>query len=77
MDKEKPVLSQFAPTPPGWELYDLEKDPLETHNVYRDPHYAEVVKKLKKELLRLKKELGDTDEQYPELMEVRKKYWNA
>lgn len=62
-------------TEPEWELFNLEKDPEEMNNVYNDPAYAKVVKDLKDELLRLKKELGDTDERYPELMEVRKKYW--
>jgi arylsulfatase A-like enzyme len=62
-------------TEPEWELFDLEKDPKEMNNVYNDPAYAKVVKDLKDELLRLKKELGDRDERYPKLMEVRKKYW--
>ncbi len=63
------------PTPPGWELYDLKKDPQEMRNVYNDPAYAKVIKKLKAELLRLKEKLGDTDERYPELMKLRQKYW--
>lgn len=65
-----------TPTTPGWELYDLRKDPHEMNNVYRDPAYANVVKELKAELLRLKKQVGDTDEKYPELMAVREKYWD-
>ena len=44
-----------------WELYDLKKDPLEMKNIYADPARAGVVKKLKTELLRLKKELMDDD----------------
>jgi len=63
-------------TKPGWELYDLLKDPHELKNVYTDPAYAAVVKELKAELTRLKKELGDTDEKYPELMAVRAKHWD-
>ncbi|MBB6431241.1 sulfatase family protein [Algisphaera agarilytica] len=55
-------------TPPGWELYDLEKDPDENHNVYSDPEYADVVEKLKARLFELKAELGDEDEKYPEVM---------
>jgi arylsulfatase A-like enzyme len=47
------------PTPPEWELFDLEKDPKEMKNVYDDSAYAGVVKKLKKELRRLRKELED------------------
>ena len=64
LDKNGP---KSRPTKPGWELYDLEKDPKELRNVYGDPAYADVVKELRAELLRLKKELGDTDERYPEL----------
>jgi len=63
------------PTPPGWELYDLEKDPQEMKNVYNDPAYANVTKQLKTELLRLKKNLDDIDEKYPELMKIHQKYW--
>lgn len=61
-------------TMPGWELYDLARDPHELDNVYRDPKYTGVIKELKQELYRLKKELGDTDEKYPELMEVRQQF---
>ncbi len=47
------------PTPPEWELFDLEKDPAEMNNVYDDPAYADVVNELKAELRRLRKELED------------------
>jgi arylsulfatase A-like enzyme len=43
-----------------WELFDLEKDPHELHNVYEAPAYAEVVQRLKGELERLRRELKDT-----------------
>jgi len=65
------------PTPPGMELYDLEKDPFEQHNVYSDPAYADVAEELKAELLRLKEEAGDTDEKYPELMERRRPFFEG
>lgn len=42
-----------------WEFYDLEKDPHELHNDYSDPAYADVIKKLKKELRRLQKKYKD------------------
>jgi arylsulfatase A-like enzyme len=45
-----------------WELYDLEKDPLEMRNVYSDPAYQKTVEQLKKEMYRLKKELKDEDQ---------------
>jgi arylsulfatase A-like enzyme len=45
-----------------WELYDLEKDPHEMKNLYADPAHAEIVKKLKVEMERLKKELKDENQ---------------
>ncbi len=38
-----------------WELYDLEQDPQELRNLYGDPTYAKVQKRLHKELTRLRK----------------------
>ncbi|RME94732.1 MAG: DUF4976 domain-containing protein [Verrucomicrobia bacterium] len=64
------------PTTPAWEFYDLARDPHEMHNRYGDPAYADVIRELKQELLRLKREVGDTDERYPELMEVRERLWD-
>jgi len=51
-----------TPTPPEWELFDLKNDPNEIKNVYEDPAYADVVKQLKAELIRLRKELGDDND---------------
>jgi arylsulfatase A-like enzyme len=45
-----------------WELYDLQKDPRELKNIYSDPASAEIVKSLKAELYRLKKEFKDDDQ---------------
>ncbi len=64
------------PTPAYWELYDLRKDPHEMNNVYAEPAYADVVKRLKNELLEKKAAVGDTDEKYPALMKVREATWN-
>ena len=41
-----------------------------------DPKYAPVIKQMKKDLLRLRKETGDTDEKYPEMQELLEKYYN-
>lgn len=46
---------------PSWEFYDLLKDPHEDHNAYSDPEYQAVIRKMKKEMMRLKAETGDTD----------------
>ncbi len=47
------------PRPPEWELFDLEKDPLEMNSVYDDPQYADVVGELAGELTRLRDEVQD------------------
>lgn len=60
---------------PGWELYDLRGDPLEMENVYGQAAYTAIADELKAELLRLKEAIGDTDERYPKLMELRRKHW--
>ncbi|MFE6996534.1 sulfatase [Microbacterium sp. NPDC057659] len=46
--------------PPEWELYDLEADPEELHNIYLDPAYLELREELKARLWRLQAELLDT-----------------
>ncbi|SJN47556.1 sulfatase [Sphingobacterium sp. JB170] len=35
----------------NWELFDMKQDPREMHNVYSDPSYKNIVKKMKKKLL--------------------------
>jgi arylsulfatase A-like enzyme len=47
------------PTEPEWELFDLDRDPCELNNLYRDPACADVVTELKSELHRLQAEVGD------------------
>ena len=61
---------------PSWDFYDLQNDPHENHNAYNDPKYAPVIKQMKKDLLRLRKETGDTDGKYPEMQELLEKYYN-
>jgi len=53
----------------AWELYDLEKDPKELNNVYDNPAYAGIVKELKAELERLRKQYGDSDELAEKILE--------
>ncbi len=60
----------------GWELYDLQKDPAEVHNVYGKPEYAKVQQELKRHLQKLKQDLGDTDTGHREIMKVREEYWS-
>ena len=55
------------PTEPHWELYDLRDDPHEMKNVVENAAYADVARDLKEQLAKLKKEVGDVDEAFPEL----------
>ncbi len=47
-------------TAPEWEFFDLKKDRREMVNRYSDPAYQKIIAKLKVELARLQKEVGDT-----------------
>lgn len=64
-----------TPTQPAWDFYDLLKDPKEDHNAYYDKEYAPVIKQMKKEMLRLREEVGDTDSRYPKMQEIFDKYF--
>ena len=63
-------------TPPGWELYDLGRDPSELNNVYDDPAYAQVREELKGQLARLRKEVGDDGSHYPACEKIVQEFWN-
>mgnify|MGYP002596979441 CR=1 FL=1 len=58
------------PTPVSFELYDVKNDPYEMVNLADNPKYAKVLKDMKKKLRELRKQVGDTDEAYPELKKV-------
>ena len=63
-------------TPVAWEFYDLEKDPGEMNNLYRDPEYQGVIAGLKKQLKKSREELDETDENYPGIAAIIEKHWN-
>ncbi|MCX7012964.1 MAG: sulfatase, partial [Candidatus Sumerlaeota bacterium] len=65
------------PTPPGWEFYDLEKDPEEMNNAYGDPAYASVIADLKQKILALREKYGETDNNYPAIQAIIDKHWNT
>lgn len=52
---------------PEWELFDLDNDPYELHNVVSDPSYTNVLQELKDELHRLQQKVGD--QRYPKDVE--------
>ncbi len=66
-------LTEYDPTPPEWELFDLSKDPGEMNNVYDDPEYSDVRKELKVQLLDLQDKLDDRGKEYPDLIEMQQK----
>ncbi len=44
-----------------WELYDRKKDPLEVHNVFHNPAYADTVAQMKEKLKAIRKKYKDSD----------------
>jgi hypothetical protein len=60
---EQSAPSNLDELEPEWELFDLEKDPMELNNVWSNPEYADVVKELTDELHRLQTHFGD--QRYP------------
>ena len=71
------LADSFAvePTPPGWEFYNLKQDPQELVNQYRNPEYRNVIADLKRELLKVRTELNETDEQFPDFQSVIDRHW--
>jgi arylsulfatase A-like enzyme len=63
-------------TPAGWELYDLQKDPHETRNIYHDPKHAKLAKSLKDRLAKLRKRVGDDGSHYPECEKIVQEFWD-
>ena len=68
--------TEQEPTAPAWEFYDLATDPNENRNAYQDPQYSAIIKEMKAELVRLRKEFGDSDVQYPVMKEVIHSHWD-
>ena len=63
-------------TPPAWELYDLHNDPHELVNVYDNPVYADSVWELKQQLAELRHEIGDEEQNFPEIKKVVDEFWD-
>lgn len=62
----------FIPASKDAYLFDLEKDPQETNNLFGSPQYKRIVKRLCAEYQKLSKESGDTFNLaaiYPELFQ--------
>ena len=56
---EKYSLIRFYGDVNSWELYDLENDPMNMHNLYGKPGYDDITKELKAELRHLQEQYKD------------------
>jgi N-acetylglucosamine-6-sulfatase len=63
-------------TPPGWELYDLQRDPDELNNVYDNPAYTELRDRLKAKFAKLRKDIGDDGSHYPATERIVQEFWD-
>lgn len=63
-------------SPSSWEFYDLKTDPHENHNQYGNPEYAQIVERMKDELIELRREYKDTDEGSVRMKEIMETYYN-
>ena len=43
--------------------------------MYNDPQYADVIKEMKQELLKLREDVGDTDADTPRMKEIMDRYY--
>ena len=62
-------------TTPEWEFYDLQSDPMEMNNQYNNPDYKEIIRKMKLELIKIKKQYKDEDSKYPEMKDIINRYY--
>jgi len=58
-DPEREAAFELAANPPEWELYDLQKDPWEFHNLAAEPLQAKRIKTLKSALMEWRQETND------------------
>ncbi|TNJ42188.1 sulfatase [Tamlana fucoidanivorans] len=66
---------KIGPTPPAWELYDLQNDPYEVINVYNNPEYKDLVISLKEEMKSQRELYHETDANYPHIQKIIDEYW--
>ena len=66
----------LRPIPAAWEFYDLKTDPQEMVNQYNNPEFEKVIAQLKKELLKTREDLNETDANYPKFQKIIDQHWN-
>lgn len=57
-------------TPAAWELYDLRDDPREMKNLYNNRGYSSIVNELTESLWQTRRELNETDHDYPSIQAI-------
>ena len=62
-------------TPPAWEYYDLENDPMELSNQYNNIENKKIISELKRDLLNLRTKLGDEKTDSDELKVILENNW--
>lgn len=67
--------SEDSVSTPSWEFYDLRNDPHENHNEYGNPDYAEIIARLKGEMIELREQYADTDEGSERMREIMTTYY--
>lgn len=72
--KEKTIINDH--TPVAWEFYDLKKDPNEMINQYNNPEYASIISSLKKELKKVRNDIGEDDSQFDAIQQAIDAYWD-
>ena len=69
--------NRYAPNSPvAWEFYDLVNDKYEMDNRYNDPKYTTIIQDLKEQLIASRKEINETDENYPHIQAIIDRYWD-
>ncbi|MDB4671436.1 sulfatase [Pirellulaceae bacterium] len=63
-------------TPPGWELYDLIRDPNETVNLYHDQSMVKLVSDLKQRLAETRTNIGDDGSHFPKCEAILQEFWD-
>jgi arylsulfatase A-like enzyme len=67
--------TDYEPTPPEWEMFDLASDPDEMNNLYDQPTYLTIQNMLKDKLIYYQNLYEDQGNEYPDLQEIIKKHW--
>jgi arylsulfatase A-like enzyme len=70
------VGTENIPTTPAWEFFDLQEDPHELHNAIDDAQYQKTIADMKVELIRQRKLVKDTDENFPIIQDIMDANWN-